>query len=67
MSKAPLNLSDLPPDVQAFVAAQSAELAGMKQEYLGLSLSHTISQKRLKDEAAALEAERAAHARAIQN
>lgn len=67
MSKAPLNLSDLPPDVQAFVAAQSAELARKDVEILGLSLSHTTAQKRHKDAAAALAAERAAHARAIQN
>ena len=47
MSKTPPNLADLPPDVQAFVAAQSAELAGLKQELLGLSLSHATAQKRL--------------------
>ena len=67
MSKAPLNLSDLPPDVRAFVAAQAADLVRKDAEILGLSLSHATAQKRLKDEAAALAAERAAHARAIQN
>ena len=52
-----------------FVAAQVVEMAGLKQEMLGLSLSHAAAQKRLKDEKApadaALSAERAAHARAI--
>lgn len=67
MSKAPLNLSDLPPDVQAFVAAQAADLERKEAEILGLSLGHATAQKRLKDEADALAAERAAHARAIQN
>lgn len=68
MSKTPPNLVDLPPNVQAFVAAQVVEMAGLKQEMLGLSLSHAAAQKRLKDEVAsadaALSAERAAHARA---
>ena len=71
MSKTPPNLADLPADVQAFVAAQSAELARKDAEILGLSLSHASAQKRLKDETAsaeaALAAERTAHARAIQN
>ena len=68
MSKTPPNLADLPPDVQAFVAAQSAELARKDAEILGLSLSHATAQKRLKDEMeAALAAVRTAHARAIQN
>lgn len=71
MSKPLPNLADLPPDMQAFVAAQAAELVGLKQEILGLSLSHASAQKRLKDEMvsaeAALAAERTAHARVIQN
>lgn len=71
MSRTPPNLADLPPDVQAFVAAQTAELSGLRQGLLGLSLSHASAQNRLKDEKAsaeaALAAERAAHARAIQN
>ena len=68
MSEAPPNLADLPPDVQAFIAAQAAEMARKDAELLGLSLSHGSAQKRLKDEMeAALRAERAAHARAIQS
>ena len=71
MSKPPPNLVDLPPEVQAFVAAQAAELARKDAEMLGLSLSHATAQQRLKDEMAsvdaALSAERFAHARAIQN
>lgn len=68
MRKTPPNLTDLPPDMQAYVAAQAAELADLKQEFLGLSLSHGAAQKRLKGEAdAALGAERTAHAQAIQN
>ena len=71
MSKTPPNLANLPPDVQAFVAAQAAELARKDAEILGLSLSHASAQKRLKGEKAtaetALAAERAAHARALQN
>ena len=68
MSKTPPDLTDLPVQVQAYVAAQAAELADLKQEFLGLSLSHGSAQKRLKDEMeAALAAERAAQARAIQN
>lgn len=71
MSKSPPNLVDLPPEVQAFVAAQAAELARKDAEMLDLSLSHATAQQRLKDEMAsvdaALSAERSAHARAIQN
>ena len=68
MSETPPNLADLPPDVQAFIAAQVAELARKDAELLGLSLSHGSAQKRLKDEMeTALTAERTAHARAIQN
>ena len=71
MSKTPPNLANLPADVQAFVAAQAAELARKDAEILGLSLSHASAQKRLKDEKvsaqAALIAERAAHTWTIQN
>ena len=71
MSKIPPNLADLPPDVQAYVAAQEAELARKDAEIQCLSLSHATAQKRLKGEKASAEAalttERAAHARAIQN
>lgn len=71
MSKSPPNLVDLPPEVQAFVAAQAAELARKDAEMLDLSLRHATAQQRLKDEMAsvdaALSAERSAHARAIQN
>jgi hypothetical protein len=71
MSKTPPHLADLPEDVKAFVAAQAAELARKDAEILGLSLSHASAQKRLKDEKvaaeASLDAERTAHARAIQN
>ena len=35
MSKTPPNLADLPPDVQAFVTAQAAELARKDAELLG--------------------------------
>ena len=60
MSKTPLDIADFPPDVRAFVAARAAELAGLKREVLGLSLSHTAAQKRLKDETeATLSSERA--------
>jgi transposase len=71
MSKTPPNLADLPPDVQAFVAAQAAELARKDAEMSGLSLNHATAQKQLKDEMAsaqaALAAECTAHAQAIQN
>jgi transposase len=64
-------MADLPPDVQAYVAAQEAELGRKGAEMLGLSLSHAAAQKRLKGEMAsvdaALSAERTAHVRAIQN
>ncbi len=66
MSEPTPNPADLPADVQAFVAAQAAELARKDAQMSGLSLSHATAQKRLKDEMeAALAAERAAHARAI--
>ena len=71
MFKTPPNLADLPPDVQALFAAQTAELSDLKQAFLGSSLDHAAAQKRLKNEitsvAAALSAERTAHARTIQN
>ena len=71
MERTPPNLADLPPEVQAFVAAQAVELSGLKQAFLGVSLDHATAQKRFKDEMAsmdaALVAERSAHARTIQN
>lgn len=78
MNNALPNLADLPPDVQAFVTAQAAELArkdanilGLKQDMLGQTLTHAAEQKRLKSKAttaqAALFAERTAHAQTIQN
>ena len=60
MSKNPPNLADFPADVQAFVAAQAAELACKDAELLGLSLNHATVQKRLKDEVASTEAALAA-------
>jgi transposase len=64
-------LANLPPEVQAYVAAQEAELGRKDAEMLGLSLSHAAAQKLLKHEMAsvdaALSAERNAHTRAIQN
>tara|TARA_B110000003_G_scaffold241333_1_gene248512 strand:- start:114 stop:569 length:456 start_codon:yes stop_codon:yes gene_type:complete len=71
MSKIPPDLTDLPVQVQVYVAAQAAELAKLKREFLDLSLSHRSVQIRLETEAtsmnAALTAKRTAHARAIQN
>ena len=69
MSKTPPDLTDLPVQAQAYVAAQAAELAALKQAVSGSFAEPCGSaQKRLKDEMeAALAAERAAHARAIQN
>jgi transposase len=71
MSKTPPDLTNLSPEVQAYVAAQTAELSELKQAFLGSSLDHAAAQKRLKGEMAsvdaALSAERTAHARAIQN
>ena len=68
MSKTLPNLANLPPEAQAFVVA---EMARKNADLLGLSLSHASAQKRLKNEMASVEAalvaERAAHARAIQN
>jgi transposase len=61
----------LPPEVQAYVAAQAAELGRKDAEMLGLSLSHAAAQKRFRAEMAsvdaALSAERTAHARTIQD
>ncbi len=71
MSEALPNLTDLPPDAQAYIAAQAAELAGLKQEVLGLSLSHASTQKRFKSEIASMTAtladERKTHTSIIQN
>ena len=71
MSKTHLNLAELSLKVQAFVAAQAAELARKDMEILGLSLNHAAAQKRLESDAtsmnAALTAERTAHAQTIQN
>lgn len=71
MSKPLPNLTDLPLDVQAFIAAQAVELMGLKEEVLGLNLIHAATQKRLKSEMsaaqAALLAERTTHSQAIQN
>ena len=68
MSKTPPILANLSPEAQSLFAAQTAELSELKQAFLGSSLDYAAAQKRLKDEMeAALAAERAAHARAIQN
>ena len=68
MSKPRPKLANLSPEAQALFAAQTAELSELKQAFLGSSLDYAAAQKRLKDEMeAALAAERAAHARAIQN
>ena len=48
MSKTHPNLAELPLKVQAFVAAQAAELARKDVEILGLSLNHAAAQKRLE-------------------
>ena len=72
------NLANLPPDAQAYIVEQSALLAardadilGLKQEVLGLTLNHAADQKRLKSKAttaqAALLTERTAHAQTIQS
>ena len=68
MSKPRPKLANLSPEAQALFAAQTAELSELKQAFLGSSLDYAAAQKRLKDEMeAALAAERAAQARAIQN
>ena len=51
---------EMTPEVQAYVAAQEAELSGLKQEFLGVSLDHAAAQKRLKGEKASAEAALAA-------
>ena len=72
------NLANLPPAAQAYIVEQSALLAardadilGLKQEVLGLTLNHAADQKRLKSKAttaqAALLTERTAHAQTIQS
>ena len=64
MTKALPNLADLPPDVQAYIAAQSADM-------LGLNLTHAAAQKHLKSEMEATRAtlteERAAFSNALQS
>ena len=78
MNNSLLNLANLPPDAQAYIVEQSALLAardadilGLKQEVLGLTLNHAADQKRLKSKAttaqAALLTERTAHAQTIQS
>jgi transposase len=78
MNNSPPDLTDLPSEVQAFIAAQSASFAakdadmmGLKQDMLGLNLAHAADQNRLKSKAetaqAALLVERTAHAQTIQN
>ena len=64
MNNVPPNITDLPADMQAFVAAQLAELARKDADILGLTLTHAAEQKRLKS---ALDAERTAHAQTLQN
>lgn len=60
MRKMPSNIADLSPEVQAFIAEQLAQTARLQQELLGLTLSHTASQKHLK-------AKRQSFSQAIQN
>jgi hypothetical protein len=71
MSNAFPNLADLPPDVQAYIAAQRMELAARDADILGLNLAYAATQKRLKSKVettqAALVAERTAHSLAILN
>ncbi len=64
MNKTLPNLTDLAPDVQDYIAAQRAEVMGLKADLLGVRLSHASSHKRLKNE---MEAERATFSNAIQN
>ncbi|MCP5081146.1 MAG: IS66 family transposase, partial [Alphaproteobacteria bacterium] len=65
------DMADLPPDVQACIAAQRAEFMDLKADFLGLNLTHAAVQKRFKSEMeaerATLAAERAIYAQAIQN
>jgi len=71
MRKSLPNLADLPPGVQDYIAAQTAELIELKAESLGLNLTHAATQKCLKSKMettqAALVAERTAHSQAIKN
>jgi transposase len=71
MTKPPPNLTDLPPDVQAYIAAQAAELIELKAESLGLNLTLATEHKRLKSKMettqAALLSERTAHCVVIQS
>ena len=50
MSKPLPNLTDLPPDVQDYIAAQRAEVMGLKADLLGLNLTHASAHKLLKNE-----------------
>jgi len=65
------NLADFPPAAQAYIAAQSVELAAKDADMLSLNLTLAATQKRLKSKMettqAALVAERTAHSQAIQN
>ena len=71
MCKTLPNLADLPFDVQAYIAAQTAKLAAKDADILGLNLTHAAVQKRLKSKMettqAALVEERTAHSLVIQN
>ena len=48
MSANPPNLANFPPDVQAYIAEQTAALAAKDAHILGLNLAHAATQKRLK-------------------
>ncbi len=65
------DMADLPPDVQACIAAQRAEFMDLKADFLGLNLTHAAVQKCFKSEMeaerATLAAERATYVQAIQN
>jgi len=71
MCKTLSNLADLPFDVQAYIAAQTAKLAAKDADILGLNLTHAAVQKRLKSKMEATQAalieERTAHSLIIQN
>lgn len=62
MSKAPLNLAYLSYDVQAFIAAQSVELARKDAEIF--ELTHAAAQNRLK---AAMAAQKEDFSKTIRN
>ena len=64
MNEAFHDLVDLPPDVQAYIAVQTAALAAKEADLLGLNLTHAAAQKRLKSE---MDAERITYSQAIQN